>query len=336
MSDPRSRLVLAPMAGGPTTPALVAAAAAGGALGFLAAGYLAPDALARDVAAVREAGVDAFGVNLFVPSPDHPDTVRAARGYRDRLAPLAELAGVELGQPRWDDDAYDAKLALLLDERPAVVSFAFGWPAARDVARLRSVGAQVWVTVNDPGQVAWALELGADAVVAQGDEAGGHRGGPVDAAECLPTEDLARAVRPLLGGGATRLVAAGGATHPEDVARLLAAGADAVQCGTAFLRADEAGTSAVHRDALAHREGTVVTRTFTGRAARALRTAWTDLHTHAAPAAYPHVHFVTAPLRAYGRETGQPDLVNLWAGTGHSSARSAPAREVAAALLAAG
>ncbi len=332
MTDPRARVVLAPMAGGPTTVELVAAAADAGCFGLLAAGYLTVDGLSERIDDLRSRSPHPFGVNVFVPAPDHHGLTRSATDFGERLEPLAELSGIALGRPRWDDDHYDAKVELLLDARPSVVSFAFGWPSLGDVGRLRAAGIEVWVTVNDPRQVAWALELGADAVVAQGDEAGGHRGGPVDEPHGIARMDLVSAVRTLVDGRA-RVIAAGGVMASLDVAATLAQGADAVACGTAFLRADEAGTSPVHRDAVAREGETVVTRAFTGRSARALRTSWTELFTDGAPAAYPHVHHLTKPLRDHGRATGSPDLVHLWAGTGHASARAASASEIARELL---
>lgn len=129
------------------------------------------------------------------------------------------------------------------------------------------------------------------------------------------------------------IVAAGGVATRGDVVSLLDRGAAAVACGTAYLCADEAGTADVHRHALTERRGTVLTRAFTGRTARALETSWTGVFGEAAPAAYPHVHHVTAPLRAHGKATGQPDLVHLWAGTGHASCASLPAAEITRTLL---
>lgn len=333
MSTPRSPVVLAPLAGGPTTVAMTAEVGRAGGFGFLAAGYLGVDALADRIAELGSVSGEPYGVNVFVPSPDSLQLLQAARDHVARLAPMAELAGVTLGQPRWDDDGYAAKLELLLDARPSVVSFAFGWPSLDDVGRLQGAGIEVWVTVNDPSEVAWATELGVDGIVAQGWEAGGHRGGPVDNRRGLPTRDLVNAVKVLRHKG-THLVATGGAMSASDVAKLLETGADAVSCGTAFLRADEAGTADVHRHALTDRTETVVTRTFTGRSARALRTAWTDLHSDGAPAAYPHVHNATAPLRTYGKASGQPDLVHFWAGTGHAQVASGPAYQIARDLLA--
>ncbi|CCH76340.1 putative dioxygenase [Nostocoides japonicum T1-X7] len=335
--NPRSglpRVVLAPMAGGPGTVALAAAVGAGGGFPFLPGGYLSPDRLAADVEILRAATDRPFGVNLFVPGPDRIELTQRAREYAAALAPMAELAGVELGRPTWDDDAYAGKLDALVQSPPAVVSFAFGWPGLDDVDRLHRVGAEVWVTLNDPAEVEWATELGVDGIVAQGGEAGGHRGGPVDNRRDHPTRDLVRAVRHL-APARTAVVAAGGVADGLVARALLDAGADAVAAGTAYLLADEAGTADVHRHALHTRSGTVVTRAFTGRSARALRTMWTERYSDAAPAAYPHVHHVTAPLRRHGKETGQPELVHLWAGTAHADARPGPAEQITEDLLAA-
>ncbi|WP_404381953.1 nitronate monooxygenase [Knoellia locipacati] len=326
------RLVLAPMAGGPSTVELAAAVTAAGGFGFLAGAYLAPDRLRDDIVLLRAAvGGAPFGVNLFAPSPYEPGSAARVLEYATRLQPLADKAGVSLGEAIHDDDSFDAKIEVVLAERPPVVSFAFAWPPADVVDRLRAAGIEVWVTVNDPGETAWAEELGVDAVVAQGWEAGGHRGGPVDTGHHqAPTRMLLQGISRLTS---LPVIAAGGVGDGAHVAALLSAGAHAVACGTAFLRAHEAGTAEVHRHELSRRSDTVVTRAFTGRSARALVTSWTEVFTEVAPAAYPQVHHLTAPLRRHGRATGQPDLVHLWAGTGHRSAREAPAAEIVGDLL---
>ncbi|KGN39097.1 nitronate monooxygenase [Knoellia subterranea] len=318
------RVVLAPMAGGPSTVALAAAVTSAGGFAFLAGAYLTPDRLRDDIVLLRSAaGAAPFGVNLFAPSPYEPGSAARVLEYATRLQPLADKAGVTLGEPIHGDDSFDAKIEVVVSERPAVVSFAFAWPPADVVDRLRAAGIEVWVTVNDASETAWADELGVDGIVAQGWEAGGHRGGPVDTGlHQAPTRLLLHSVRELTS---LPVIAAGGVADPAHVAGLVAAGAHAVACGTAFLRADEAGTADVHRHELTQRTDTVVTRAFTGRSARALVTSWTEVFTEVAPAAYPQVHFLTAPLRAHGKATGQPDLVHLWAGTGHLAARSGPA-----------
>jgi nitronate monooxygenase len=255
----------------------------------------------------------------------------AAQEYAARLAPWAAAAGLALGTPRYDDDQFAAKVDVLAAAAPAVVSFAFGWPPADVVSRLQAAGSEVWVTVNEPDEVEWAQALGVDGVVAQGWEAGGHRGGPVDTGdEQLPVRELVRAVRARTD---LPVIAAGGLMTGADAAEVLAEGAVAAAFGTAFLTCPEAGTAPVHAHALTHREGTTVTRAFTGRSARALRTAWTEGYGSGAPAAYPHVHHVTAPLRAHGKATGEAELVHLWAGTGHRRVRPLPAGELCRTLL---
>jgi nitronate monooxygenase len=326
-----SPVVLAPMAGGPGTVDLAVAVAESGGFPLLAGAYVTPDRLAADIEDFRSRSSSPFGVNVFAPSPDEPGMQPAARAYAARLAPWAAAAGVGLGEPTYDDDSFAAKVALLDRTRPHLVSFSFGWPPATVVDRLQQQGIRVWVTINEATEVAWAETLAVDGLVAQGWEAGGHRGGPVDGgAPQPPVRQLVDQVRRLSD---LPLIAAGGVTDGVHAARLLAAGADAVAFGTAYLDAEEAGTAEVHRHALHDRPETVVTRCFTGRSARALRNGWTDLFGDSAPAAYPHVHHVTAPLRAHGRATGEADLVHLWAGTGHASARRAPAGVITRDLL---
>ena len=324
-------LVLAPMAGGPSTVALAAAAAEGGVVPFLAGAYLTPERLGADLAELRSVTSEPCGVNVFAPSPDSPSMQHEAERYAASLAPWAAAAGVELGTPRYDDDHFGAKVDLLVEAAPALVSFAFGWPPAEVVGRLQRAGTEVWVTVNEPSEVEWAQTLGVDGLVVQGWEAGGHRGGPVDTG--ATQLDLVPLVSEVAGLTDLPIMGAGGVMTGADAAEVLRAGATAVALGTAFLDCPEAGTAPVHRHELTHRTGTTVTRAFTGRSARALTTTWTELFTEAAPAAYPHVHHVTAPLRAHGKATGEAELVHLWAGTGHERLRSLPAAELARALV---
>ena len=324
-------IVLAPMAGGPSTVRLAAAVAEGGGFPFLAGAYLTPEGMRADIRELRSLTRAAFGVNVFAPSPDEPGMVEAAAEYAGRLAPWADAAGVPLGSPRWDDDGFAAKVEVLAEEAPAVVSFAFAWPPADVVEHLQAAGSEVWVTVNEPDEVEWAHAIGVDGVVAQGWEAGGHRGGPADTGREQPgVRDLVRALR---GRTDLPLLAAGGLMTGGDAAEVLSLGATAAAFGTAFLTCPEAGTAAVHAHALTHRSGTVVTRVFTGRSARALRTTWTEVFADSAPTAYPHVHHVTAPLRSHGKSSGEPELVHLWAGTGHGRIRAIGATDLTRLLL---
>lgn len=171
MLDRLSRpVVLAPMAGGPATPELALATLDAGGLGFLAAGNAPASALARDLEVVRARSDRPFGVNVFA-DPGPPGDPAEIERY---AAALAEEG--PLGDPRHDDSDLAAKLDLLAAEPPAVVSFTFGCPDRATVARLRDAGAAVWITVTTPGEAVRAAATGADALVVQGVEAGGHRG----------------------------------------------------------------------------------------------------------------------------------------------------------------
>jgi nitronate monooxygenase len=169
-------IVQAPLAGGPFTPALAVAVCEAGGLGFVAAGYKRAEAVREDIGAVRAGTAAPFGVNLFVPTASAADR-DALRGYLRRLAPEAERQGTDLGEPRFDDDGWEAKLALMVQERPAVVSFTFGRPAREVVERLHGAGISAWVTITNGEEAGLAEAAGADALVVKGAEAGGHRGG---------------------------------------------------------------------------------------------------------------------------------------------------------------
>jgi nitronate monooxygenase len=331
-------IVQAPMAGGPSTPALAAAVGEAGGLGFLAAGYKTPDALAQDVAALRAATAAPFGVNLFSP----PDAAAAAgaeaatdaaASYAQTLSADAERHGVSLGEPRYDDDAYDAKLEVVTRERVPVVSFTFGYPTADAVAALHDDDIAVWVTVTSPAEAALAQDVGADALVAQGTEAGGHRGyftddGAHEEYGLLVLLHLLRAQTEL------PLIATGGLMDGPGIAAARVAGACAVQLGSALMLTPEAGTSEPHRARLAVPGVTRLTRAFSGRTARGIVNRFMEEHDADAPHAYPQVHHITSPLRAAARAAGDPEVINLWAGQGHTSAQARPAAELVRALAA--
>lgn len=319
------------MAGGISTPALAAAVSSAGGLGFIGAGLLTPEALAAQIGRVRELTDAGFGVNLFVPgTPSDPGVTGA---YGEILAPLAESAGVALGAPSWDDDEFDGKLAVVLDDAPAVVSFTFGCPQPSVIRRVQDAGAEVWVTVTGPGEARAAVDAGADAVVAQGSEAGGHQGVWDDAASAEPLPLMAL-LDEVTAAVDRPVVAAGGLMTGAQIAAALAAGADAAQLGTAFMCTPEAGTSRAHRRALIEGTQTTLTRAFTGRTARSIVNGWTEAVGDRAPSAYPEVMHLTAPLRIAGAASGDIDLMHLWAGTGHRLARELPAGEVVREIVA--
>jgi len=330
LGELRHPIVLAPLAGGPSTPALAAAVCEAGGLGFLGAGYLTADRMRDDIRALRELTAAPFGVNLFVPGSADVDE-EAVRAYVERLR---VRYGTDVGEPRFDDDDWDAKLRALAEEKVAVVSFTFGCPAPEVISALQGVGSEVWVTVTDVEEAQQAQVAGADALVLQGIEAGGHRASFVDrGGEGLGILALLRLV---VRESPLPLVAAGGIADGAGVAAVLAAGADAAQLGTAFLRAPEAGTNPAHKAALATATPTALTRAFTGRLARGLVNRFLLEHSAAAPSAYPHIHYVTAPIRAVARKREEADGFNLWAGQAHALAEERPAAEIMEKLAAEG
>ncbi|GAB95196.1 nitronate monooxygenase [Kineosphaera limosa] len=326
-------VVAAPMAGGPSTPQLAAAVSTAGGLGFLAAGYRSAAEVAAQVRATRALTAAPFGVNVFVPNVEgDAGRQRAQRtavdAYIDLLSAEAMRLGVELPQPRWDDtDDWDEKIEVLLDDPVAVVSFTFGVPDPQVVHRLHEVGSCVAVTVTCEAEADAAQQAGADALIVQGFEAGGHRG-THDVASTPNSLDHIELLR-LLAGAEVPLIAAGGVTTPGDTRRALGLGAVAVQAGTAYLLADEAGTNQWYRQALRDGDrGTGITRAFSGRPARGLRNRFMDTFDDLAPAVFPAVDQLTKPLRARAGQLGDVEGLSLWAGAGWRAASDTAAADI--------
>lgn len=324
----RVPIVQAPLAGGASTPELTAAVLGAGAFGFLAAGYRSVDGVAEDIARLQNMTDAPYGLNIFVPDAEVDDSTFGP--YLAEIAAEARRYGVRLGEPRSDDDGFAAKLDLAVAERVPVVSFTFGCPDAGVIERLHDAGSDVWVTVTDPQEAEAAVSLGADVLVAQGIEAGGHRGCFADR-EDREDYGLLALLQLLIARVDLPLVAAGGIGTGAAVAAVLCAGARAAQIGTAFLRCPEAGTSVPHRAALTGSRRTRLTRAFTGRLARALENRFLAAHSATAPIAYPYIHHATAPLRAAARAADDQEPINLWAGQVHLLADDMPAADLVAA-----
>ena len=315
------------MAGGPSTPALAAAVSDAGGLGFLAAGYKDADAVAAEVAAVRATSTAPFGVNVFVVEPYEPDMAKVA-AYGRTLEPEAAHFDIELGEPSWDDDFWQAKLDLVLDVRPDVVSFTFGCPSAEVLRQVAGCGVLSMVTVTSVAEARVAHARGAASLAVQGPDAGGHQGTwDLDAPpNTTPLLDLVSAV---LAAVDVPVVAGGGVHDAAGLKSLLDAGAVAGQIGTAYLLAEEAGTNATHRAALvdpAFTE-TAVTRAYTGRWARGLANGFMARHADA-PVGYPQLHHLTSPLRRAAAATGDTDVAHMWAGTGYAHTRASTAADI--------
>lgn len=325
----RSPIVQAPLAGGASTPRLTGAVLEAGAFGFLAAGYRTTEDVAADISTLRGLTDAAFGLNIFMP--DTEVAAAALAPYLAEIASEAERQGVALGEPRYGDDSFAAKVELAIAERVPVVSFTFGCPDAALVRRLHDAGSEVWVTVTEPGEAQEVAATGADAVIAQGVEAGGHRGGFADRDD-RADYGLLVLLQLLTDQVDLPLVATGGISTGAAVAAVLCAGARAAQLGTAFLRCPESGTSAVHRAALGEPGRTRMTRAFSGRSARGIENRFLLEHSASAPVGYPQIHHATAPLRAAGRAAGDREVVNLWAGQAHRLTQELPAAELLAVL----
>jgi nitronate monooxygenase len=320
-----SRIVVAPMAGGPSTPELVIAAGREGALGFLAAGYKTAGAMTADIAAVRAAGVEAFGVNVFVPGVPCSEA--------EDLARYLKSVGAVVEDGTWDDDDFIGKVSALLADPPPVVSFTFGCPEAAVISALHDAGTVVVVTITNPAEASVAVGAGADALCVQGVEAGAHRGTFANAGSdgqdyaLLPLLSAVRAVTGL------PMIAAGGIMSAGQVRAAVSGGAVAAQCGTAFLRCPESGAHPLHKAALADPRypGTTLTRAFSGRLARGLVNQFIRDHPDA-PAAYPEINNATRPLRAAAAARGDTDRMSLWAGQGFRAALELPAGAIVALL----
>jgi len=324
----RLPIIQAPMAGATTVEMVIAVGRAGG-LGSLPGAQYAPDALAAAIDAVRSAGPGPVNVNLFCHTPPEPDAAREA-AWRARLAPLfaeARLpaAARAAGGGRAPFDA--ALCAVIEDRRPEVVSFHFGLPGEALLARVKATGAVVIGCATTVEEARRLAERGVDAVIAQGAEAGGHRGS-------FLTEDMAGqaglfALLPqVVDAIDLPVIAAGAIADSRGVAAAFALGAAAAQVGTAYLFTPEARIPAVHRQALdsAAAGHTVITNVFTGRPARGVVNR---LVREIGPMcddapAFPTAAAALAPLRAHAEALGSGDFTNLWAGQGAMVSQGLP------------
>ncbi|MDQ0748377.1 nitronate monooxygenase [Streptomyces africanus] len=328
-------IVQAPMAGGVSVPKLAAAVCEAGGLGFLAAGYKTADGMYEEIKQLRSLTGRPFGVNLFMPQPEYADPA-AIDVYAHQLAGEASWYEAELGDPdSGRDDGYETKLAVLRDNPVPVVSFHFGTPSREVVDTLHRVGTFVLVTATTPDEARAVERSGADAVIAQGVEAGGHQGTHRDIPETdgsgIGLLSLLAQIRETVS---IPIIAAGGIMRGGQIAAVLAAGASAAQLGTAFLATAESGANTLHKQALTNPlfVRTELTRAFSGRPARGLVNRFLREHGPYAPAAYPEIHHLTSPLRKAAAKAGDAQGMALWAGQGHRMARELPAGQLVEVL----
>ena len=328
-------IIQAPMGGGFTPPALVAAVSEAGGLGSIGAAYLTPDAIAEQAAAVRAATGRPFNINLFLfdaPKVDQADIDRTARA----LAPYCRELGIGTAAPA--DPPHpdiDAQIEAVLALRPAMFSFTMGIPspAVLDECRRRGIITAGTATTLAEGEAIAAA--GVDVVCTQGSEAGGHRGTFMGSFEVgmvgvLPLTMLL--VRQL----SVPVIAAGGIMTGHAARAMLDLGAAAAQLGTAFMTCPEAGTPAAHKAALTSKmaESTRITSAFSGRPARGMVNRFMVEMEGADLAPFPVTNSMTRGIRGAAAKAGRPEFMSLWAGQGAPLIRTMPAAELVAVLKA--
>jgi nitronate monooxygenase len=331
-------IIQAPMAGVQGSALAIAVSNAGG-LGSLPAAMLTPDALRKELVAIRAQTGKPFNVNFFCHTPPHPDAEREAE-WRATLAPYYQELGLDVraiaaGGGR---TPFDQKAADVLEEfKPPMVSFHFGLPSAELLARVRALGAKVICSATTVDEARWLEARGVDAIIAQGLEAGGHRG--MFLSLDLTTQVGTMALVPqIVAAVTTPVIAAGGIADAQGVAAALGLGAAGVQVGTAYLLCPEATTSPVHRAALKSEavRHTAATNVFTGRPARGIVNRIVREIGPMSPAApeFPLAATAIAPLRAKAESLGNGDFSPLWSGQNASGCREVPAGQLTRELAA--
>ena len=331
-------IIQAPMAGVQASALAIAVSQAGG-LGSLPCAMLTHDALRAELAAITASGVRQFHINFFAHTPPAPDAAREA-AWRAALAPYYAEFGIDAGSipagPGRMPFSPEA-LELIAPFKPPVVSFHFGLPPDELLAPIRAWGGKILSSATTLAEARWLAARGVDAIIAQGLEAGGHRG--MFLSDDLTTQvSTLPLVRQIVRAVDKPVIAAGGIADAEGVAAVLRLGAVAAQVGTAYLLCDEATTSALHRKALQSREAehTALTNLFTGRPARGIvnRVMREVGPLSAAAPAFPLATAAMAPLRAKSEASGSGDFTPLWSGQNTCGCRSIPAAELTRALAA--
>jgi nitronate monooxygenase len=318
-------IIQAPMAGGVSTPLLVSAVSEAGALGFIGAAYLSAKQISDAANAVRDRTSRAFGINLFAPLTPAPVPAESQQAL-DALAPYhAELGLAPPSVPAQLAHSFEEQLAAVLDSGARVFSFTFGVLAPLELSAVRSRGMTILGTATTVDEAIALERAGVDAVVAQGSEAGAHRGtfGGDFAAAMIGTMAL---VPQIVDAVRLPVIASGGIMDGRGIAAALALGAAAVQMGTAFLTTEESGAVAAYKEAvLAARETeTRVTRAFSGRAARGIANRFmneVEERGESANLGYPTQNALTRVLRTAAAAQNRADFLSLWAGQGVRLAR---------------
>ena len=324
-------VVLAPMGGGPSTPELTAAVSNAGGLGSLAAAYSSPEKITEDIAKIRTLTKRSFAVNLFSSAAQEPlrGDVEAVSKFLSSFHERLGLAAPQLPSTTIED--FEKQIDAICASKPAAVSFTFGLLPAETMQKLKAAGIFVIGTATTVDEARQLERAGVHAIVAQGGEAGAHRGTFAVAAEQALIGTVAL-IPQVLDAVRVPVIASGGIMDGRGIVAALALGASAVQMGTAFLAAKEAGTSPAYREALlkAHEDQTTVTRAFSGRMARGIQnefiTKWNQ--SGLANLSYPWQNAFTQQMRRAASAAKDAGLLSLWAGQGVGLIREASAGEL--------
>jgi len=312
-------IIQAGMAGGITSPQLVAAVSNAGGLGSVGAGYLTPGQLRSSIKEIRALTDKPFAVNLFIPGPYRESPVQIEEVMR-LMEPVKQELRME-EEPVVDkyEESFEEQLEVVIEEKVPVFSFTFGTPSVETIRRLKSQGILVMGTATTVREAILLQESGVDAIVAQGSEAGGHRGTFIGdcASALLGTIVL---VPQIVDEVEVPVIAAGGIMDGRGIAAACALGASAVQMGTAFITCTESAAHPKHQEAIltSTDQSTAVTRAFSGKPARGIANAFMEKmapHEHRIPD-YPIQNALTRNLRKEAAKQNKPEYMSLWAGQG--------------------
>jgi len=329
-------ILLAPMAGSGGTPELAAAVSNAGGLGAWGGAYSKPDDIAAAIRRIRQLTARPFNINLFAGGYDTDRRVDPLPMLEIMREAHARLGLPPPALPPVPSDPFDEQLEAVLEARPPVFSFTFGIPASAQIAALKRRGIAVSGTATTLAEARQLEQAGIDAIVAQGAEAGAHRG-----TFAAPFEDsmipLATLVREIGASVKLPVIASGGIMDGRDVAAALKLGAAAVQLGTAFLPCPESGAPPAYKRALldARTDTTVITRAFSGRPARGLTNAFIAMVEGKEDAILPfrQQNDLTRPMRNASGQQGVVDFISLWAGQGVARSRTLPAADLVNMLI---
>lgn len=329
-------VIQGPMGGGPSTPELVAAVSNAGGLGSLGAAYQKPDEIIATIRKIKLLTSEPFAVNLFsggYGEKTDPDP----SPMLDVLAEIHEALGLPAPViPQLPPDPFAAQLEAVLDAGPPIFSFTFGIPDSDALSRLKTRRIAILGTATTVEEAKMLAEAGVDAVVAQGAEAGAHRGTFARSFEAsmIPTFDLVCGIRSTVP---LPVIASGGIMDGRDLAQALRLGASAAALGTAFLTCPECGAPEAHKQAIlaARKDTTVITRAFSGRPARGLANTFSDKLAGREDIilSYPRQNILTRAMRTAAAKLGESGFLSLWAGRGVTRARALPAGELVNRLM---